>query len=213
MENCMRFKRNYIDKLDFLEAFKFARVAALSLLNIRSESTAAELMPHNSERILSRLQFKLRTSIPPALKTTIAAYQTPKIPYIVAQLAQKYITIKGLLKRRSKSPPNPTEQALKRIVKGYQMAIYNAALLASEIKNLRAISARQKRKRETPRLYIASEGVLTAEEERNRIKRARIADTTVSSEVATQTSGRAPPKYNIYSSLKHNARIYPTRIA
>ena len=66
----------------------------------------------------------------------IAARQTPKIPYTVAQLAQEYTIIKGLLKRRSKSPLSPTERALKRVVK------YNAALLASEIKDLRAISTR-----------------------------------------------------------------------
>jgi len=44
------------------------------------------------------------------------------------------------------------------------MTMHNAALLANEIKDLRAINARQKRKRETPRLYIASGRVLTAEE-------------------------------------------------
>ena len=164
MEICTQLRRNHIDKVDFLEAFKPARAAALNLLNICSVFAAAELVPFNPERVLSRLQLKLRTPTPPISETAIVARQTPKIPYTVAQLAQEYTIIKGLLKRRSKSPLSPTEQALKRVVKGCQMAIYNTALLASEIKDLRAISARQKRKRETPRSYIASRGVLTAEE-------------------------------------------------
>lgn len=84
VESCMRLGRNHIDKLDFLEAFKPARAAALSSLNIRSGFTAAGLVPHNPERVLSRLQFKLRTPTPPALETTIAACQTPKTPYTVA---------------------------------------------------------------------------------------------------------------------------------
>ena len=168
----MQLGRNHIDKLDFLEAFKPARAAALNLSNICSGFAAAGLVPFDPERVLSRLQLKLQTPTPPASETAIAASQTPKTPYTVAQLAQEYTTIKGLLKRRSKSPLSPTERALKRVVKGCQMAMHNAALLASEIKDLRAMSTRQKRKRETPRLYIASRGVLTAEEGQDRVKRA-----------------------------------------
>ena len=84
VESYMRLRRNHIDKLDFLEAFKPARVVALSSLNIRSGFTAAGLVLYNPERVLSRLQFKLRTPTPPALETTIAACQTPKTPYTVA---------------------------------------------------------------------------------------------------------------------------------
>ena len=93
------------------------------------------------------------------------------------------------------------------------MAIYNAAFLASEIKNLRIISVRQKRKRKTPRLYITTGGVLTAEEGQNRIKKARIANKTILNGVTTQASGRAPPKYSIYNSLEYNARVCPIYIA
>ena len=128
-------------------------------------------------------------------------------------MAQEYTTIKELLKRRSKSPPSPTEKALKRVVKGCQIAMYNAAILASENKGLRTMSARQKRKQETPRSYIAKWGVLTAEEGQNRVKRARIADEAVSSGVAAQASSRSPPRCSICSSLEHNARGCPTRVA
>ena len=83
------------------------------------------LVPFDPERVLSRLQLKLQTPTPPASETAIAARQTPKTPYTVAQLAQEYTTIKGLLKRRLKSPPSPTERALKRVVKGCQIAIHN----------------------------------------------------------------------------------------
>ncbi|SLM33415.1 conserved hypothetical protein [Lasallia pustulata] len=73
VEICMQLGRNHIDKLNFLEAFKPARAAALSSLNICSGFAAAGLVPHNSERVLSRLQFKLRTPTPPASETVIAA--------------------------------------------------------------------------------------------------------------------------------------------
>ena len=91
--------------------------------------------------------------------------------------------------------------------------MHNAALLANEIKDLRAMSVRQKRKQEAPRSYIASGGVLTAEEGQERVKRARIADKAVLNEVSGRASGRAPPECSMCSSLEHNARICPTRIA
>ena len=76
----MRLGRNYIDKLDFLEAFKPARAATLTSSNIRSGFAAAGLVLYNPKRILSRLQFKLRTPTPPPTKTAIV---TPKTPYNV----------------------------------------------------------------------------------------------------------------------------------
>ncbi len=51
----MQLRRNYIDKLNFLETFKPARVVALSLLNIRSGFTIARLVLYNPKRVLSRL--------------------------------------------------------------------------------------------------------------------------------------------------------------
>ncbi len=69
----MQLGRNYIDKLDFLETFKPARAAALSSLNICSGFTTARLVLYNPKRVLSRLQFKLRTPTSPALETAIAA--------------------------------------------------------------------------------------------------------------------------------------------
>ena len=55
----MQLGRNYIDKLDFLEAFKPACAAALNLLNIYSGFATAGLVPFNPERVLLYLQLKL----------------------------------------------------------------------------------------------------------------------------------------------------------
>ena len=138
----MQLGRNYIDKLDFIDAFKPTRMAVLNALNIHSGFITAGLISCNSQRVLSHLYCKLRTPIFFKSKTTIAAFCIPKIPYIMAQVAQDQIVIKNLLKQRSKSPLNPAKLALKRMIKGYQMAIYNAVLLISEIKDLKTISER-----------------------------------------------------------------------
>jgi hypothetical protein len=208
--NSMQLGRNYIDKLDFLEAFKIARAKALDSSNIRSGFIAAGLVFFDPERVLSRLRFKLRTPTPP--EAAMAARQTPKTPHNIAQVDQKYTTLKGLLNRSSKSPPNSIDRALGRVVKRCKIAIYNAALLASEIKDLRAINARQTRKRAAPRSYIATGGVLTAEEDQGRVKKTRITDKAVLDGGGAQASTRAPPRCNIYSSLEHNARVCSMRI-
>ena len=51
----MQLGRNHIDKSDFLEAFKPARAATLTLSNIRSGFVAAGLVLHDPKRVLSRL--------------------------------------------------------------------------------------------------------------------------------------------------------------
>ena len=80
----MQFNRNYIDKLDFIEAFKPARMTVLNVSNIRSGFAATGLIPHNSQKMLSRLYHKLRTSIFFKPETTITTFRTPKISYTVA---------------------------------------------------------------------------------------------------------------------------------
>ena len=204
--NYIQLGRNHIDKVDFLEAFKTARATALNSSNIRSGFTATGLVPFDPQRVLSR--FKHRTPTP-SPETTTATRQTPKTPYTIPELA----TLKDVLKPGSKSSPNTTDQALNKMVKGCQMAMYNAVILASEITDLRAMSARQKRKRAEPRSYIANGGVLTAEEGQRRAKKAQIDKKADSSEVSARASNRAPPKCSMCSSLEHNARVCPTRIA
>jgi len=172
MKICIQLEHNHINKLDFLKAFKPACAAVLSSLNICSKFATAELVSHNSEWVLLCLQFKLWTFTSPALKTVIAVCQTLKTLYTVAQLTQKYTTIKELLKWRSKSSSSSIKQTLKQVVKGCQMAMHNTPLLISEIKNLQTMSVCQKRKWETLCSYIASEGVLTAKKGQKRVKRA-----------------------------------------
>ena len=47
VETYMQLGRNHIDKLDFIEAFKPTRMAALNASNIRSGFAVTGLIPHN----------------------------------------------------------------------------------------------------------------------------------------------------------------------
>jgi len=62
------------------------------------------------------------------------------------------------------SPPSPISQAVDQVVKGCQITINNAVLLEHEIKQLHMVNQCQKHKQEIARSYIATGGILTAEE-------------------------------------------------
>ena len=68
-------------------------MATLNILNIRNGFAATELAPHDPQKMLSHLYYKLRTPSPPESETTMATYHTPKTPYIVAQMIQEYINV------------------------------------------------------------------------------------------------------------------------
>ena len=69
------------------------------------------------------------------------------------------------MKHYSQSSSSPANQALNQLVKDCQIAIHNAVLLAQENKELQAANQCQKRKRNAPRFYIATKGILTGVEE------------------------------------------------
>jgi hypothetical protein len=157
----IRLGINHIDKNEFLYAFKNARNEALSQSNIQSSFRAAGLTPFNPDQVLSTLQIAPHT---PELLAVNQEQWQPETPHNLTQLEHQVAAIKGFLKRRSKSPPTPTDQALNQLVKGCQIAIQGAALLAAENEKLRAANERQKQKRQLKRQYISQSTTLTAME-------------------------------------------------
>lgn len=98
----IRLGINHIDKTDFLYAFKNARVQALSEHNIKSGFTVTGLVLLNPDQVLSKIQIRPYTS-PEPTATNQEQWQ-PETPHNLAPLEQQVATIKGYLKRRSKSP-------------------------------------------------------------------------------------------------------------
>lgn len=57
----------YIDKEDFLQAYFIVRTKATTTANIHSGFAATRLVPHNLERVLSKLSTQLKTPTPLSL--------------------------------------------------------------------------------------------------------------------------------------------------
>src|SRR5580700_11897298 len=159
----MRNRVNHINKQDFLEAYCTARTETINQSNIHSSFTATGVVPYDPERVLSKLNTQLRTPTPPLATALEQGPWIPETPHNTTQLELQSKAIKDYIKRRTKSPPSPTDYALNQLVKGCQMAMNSAILLAEENRQLRAENERQKKKVKR-RSYIATGGVLTVQE-------------------------------------------------
>ena len=63
----MRMNIIHISKLEFLCAFKEAFFASITEKNIQGGFAGAGLVPYDLERVISKLDVRIRTLIPPAL--------------------------------------------------------------------------------------------------------------------------------------------------
>jgi hypothetical protein len=61
----MRYGINHVDKLDFLEAYPLARIEVFKSETIKNSFVAAGLVPYDPDRVLSKLNIRLRTPTPP----------------------------------------------------------------------------------------------------------------------------------------------------
>ena len=178
----------HINKLDFLQIYPGIREAVFSKQNIQAGFRAAGLVPACPERVLSSLTV-VRTPSPPGASADAEGAWTAETPHTIDQLQRQAQHIQDLLRRQSQSP---TTQAIRQLVKGCQLAINSATILAVENIKLRQANQRQQRKRRQRRQAIASRGALQAEEGQ---RLAAEADRVVveSERAAAAPRQRAPP--------------------
>jgi hypothetical protein len=61
----MRCGSNYIDKLDFLEAYPDTRKEAFKIETVKNSFQSAGLVPFKLDRVISKLDIRLATPTPP----------------------------------------------------------------------------------------------------------------------------------------------------
>ncbi|MBZ6375484.1 MAG: hypothetical protein LBE67_10930 [Kocuria palustris] len=61
----MRCGSNYMDKLDFLEAYPTTRIEAFKLETVKNSFQSAGLVPFEPDKVISKLDIRLRTPTPP----------------------------------------------------------------------------------------------------------------------------------------------------
>ncbi|KAH8623156.1 hypothetical protein IG631_22313 [Alternaria alternata] len=179
----------HIDKIDFLTAYTRIRPTVLTQQNIQAGFQATGLIPPCPERVLSSLTV-VRTPSPPGTTADNNVAWTAETPRTIAQLEKQAQHVKDLLHRQSQSP---TSQAIRQLVKGCQLAMNSATILAEENRKLRTASQRQRRRRNQRRQYIARGGALQAQQGQQLAIEAERVVAEVEQAQATQGRQRAPP--------------------
>lgn len=236
---------HHIDKVDFLTLYIQARARALSASNIRGGFAGAGLQPLDPDRVLRRLQIRVDGLVdssvagPVACRTPspLRSPQPSKTPYNLRELRSHA----SQLHQRRPPQNSPVSQAIGQLVKGYEVALNNAVLLAEEIRLLREENQRRRQKKEQRRRQLATGGNLTGGEGLARIEQldaqaigpSNRSSTTLATESSTRsgarpeaepsttpasqgnTSGqnrrRAPPKCSICGTVGHTARVCKSR--
>src|SRR5450432_1840546 len=150
----MRNGVSYIDKPDFLEAYHNARKETMSQSNIMVSFAATRVLLYDPERVLAKLNTQLRTPTPPLASELNLGPWALETPHNTAELELQTKAIKDYL-QHAKSPPSPLEATLDQLVKGCAMSMNSAILLTEEVRQLRAVNAKQVKKRAKKRRFIA----------------------------------------------------------
>ncbi len=205
VERQMGLGVNHVDKVDFLQLYQHARAETITSSNACSGFAATGIVPFNPDRVLSGLLAKFRTPTPP-LPPAANIVPTAETPHNITQLQAQTKLLKHYLRRRTQSPPSPSDRALAQLVKGCEIAMHSAVLLASENERLAAENARQKRKRAQKRSYVARGGIFTVAEARQLIntQQEELAEAAwVDATESRQPKQRAPPRCSWCNSLEH----------
>lgn len=156
--------------------------------------------------MLSQLNICLTTPTPPPSRSTTSA---PKTPYNTRQLDKQASTIKKLLRHRTQSPPSPTKTALNQLVKGFEIALNGAAILAKENQDLRAAHEKKLQKSKRSKAQIASAEGLSIEEghalvqNRNQVEEDIQTGPIPNAPDTLQRRVRAPPRCSDCHTLGH----------
>ncbi|KAL5395881.1 hypothetical protein PMIN03_013087 [Paraphaeosphaeria minitans] len=179
----------HIDKEEFLSIYPRVRSSVFTEQTIQSGFRATGLVPPCPERVLSCLTV-VRTPSPPGTTAGTKAAWTAETPHTTTQIEQQARHVRELLQRQSQSP---TSQAIRQLVKGCQLAMNSAAILAEENRKLQATNHRRRQRQDRRRQYIATGGALQAEQGRALAATAHRALAEATEAGPTPASQRAPP--------------------
>jgi hypothetical protein len=200
IEQRARLGCNTIDKLDFLKAYPEAHQKVFTKENIQSGFRATGIHPFSPAAVLDKLQLKLSTPTPPPSRGNASIPSSQLCtPQTVRQVYRKASSVKELLKDGSRSPSTPSKHALDQFIKGCEVAIYNAGLLAHENEDLRSyiadlmIKKSRSRRQMTPLEGLSFEDAEELVLLRNNEVQAERGGSSTSANPTSERPRRAPP--------------------
>ena len=139
---------NRIDKKALIASFAKVFEPAFSKENIQSIFRATGLVSNDPLRVLSKLQVKARTPIPPLPGTT---QWDPRTPSNAAEIEAHSTLLRDRIQIHQGSSPSPIIEIVEQLKKGTEMILHSQILLAARVLQLeasnRAASEHKSRKR------------------------------------------------------------------
>ena len=108
----------HVSKLEFLCGFRAAFFASMTEKNIRGGFTGAGLLPYDPERVLSKLDMKLRTPIPPTSPPSTTQPLVFQTPYNPREAESQSMLIKTRIANHQNSSPTSMLAAVDQLAKG-----------------------------------------------------------------------------------------------
>ena len=164
VEVLIRAHINHVSKLEFLYAFRQAFFASITERNIQGGFAGAGLVLYDPERVLSKLDVKLRTPTPPTSPPGTAqpwVFQTPHNP---READSQSTLIKTRIANHQNSSPTSMLAAVDQLTKGTVAVMHQVALLQAEVSSLRKANEALSKRRRAKRTRVQLGGSLTVQD-------------------------------------------------
>ena len=160
----MRAHINHVSKLEFLCGFRAAFFASITKRNIQGGFAGAGLVPYDPEKVISKLDVKLRTPTPLNSRAGTPqpwVFQTPHNP---REATSQSTLIKTRIANHQNSSPTSMLTAVDQLAKGTMAVMHEVALLRSEVSSLRKANEALSKRRRAKRTRVQLGGSLAVQD-------------------------------------------------
>ena len=163
IEDLMRMHINHVSKLEFLCAFRKAFFASMTEKNIRGGFIGAGLVPYNPERVLSKLDVKLRTPTPLNSRASTPQPWVLQTPHNPREADSQSTLIKTRIANHQNSSPTSMLAAVDQLAKSTTAVMHQVALLRAENASLRKANEALSKRRRAKKTRVQLGGSLTVQ--------------------------------------------------
>jgi len=164
IEQLMRMNITHISKLEFLCGFREAFFASITEKNIQGGFAGAGLIPYDPERVISKLDVRIRTPTPPASSPTTALPWVSQTPHNPREATSQSALIKSRISNHQGSSPTSMLAAMDQFTKGAMGIMHEVALLRAEVSSLRKANEELSKRRRAKKTRVRLGGSLTVQE-------------------------------------------------
>ena len=164
IEKRIRAGTTHVGKEDFFPAFYAAFQEAMTKTNVQGGFRGAGLVPISPERVISRLDVRLRTPTPVDGVPELPEPWVSRTPHNPIEAGSQSEFIKGRIARHQGSSPTSIISALDHFTKGTFGIMHQLALLKSENQILRQENQTLSKRRRAKKTFLRQRGSLTVGE-------------------------------------------------